>query len=148
MNVRAFDDAGIVRWFRAHHRLELLGRQRERLIPEGAETLPRVGLRPIPLRTLLVAHPQIVSAVLRFVHRVISTFLIKRADLKRTAAHTGALTFIQRFRFRSSLTTRRKLHADLLDRPRSRPTNRTVQPRGKRGLIFLSPPRMSGSYEF
>ena len=52
---------------------------------------------PIPLRTLLAAHPQLVSAVLHVVHRVIGSFLIKQAGLKRTEAHTGAVTLIQRF---------------------------------------------------
>jgi len=35
--------------------------------------------------------------VLQSIHRIISTFLIQQAGLKRNQAHTGALTLIQRF---------------------------------------------------
>jgi len=52
---------------------------------------------PIPLRILFAAHPQLLSGVLRIVHRVIGGFLLKRAGLKRGAADTGAVTLIQRF---------------------------------------------------
>ena len=81
--------------------------------------IPRVPVRqwvlslPIPLRTLLAAHPQLVSAVLQVVHRVIATFLIKQAGLKRTEAHTGAVTLIQRFGSAANLNIH--LHCLVLD---------------------------------
>jgi energy-coupling factor transporter ATP-binding protein EcfA2 len=57
--------------------------------------IPRVPVRqwvlsfPIPLRLLFATHPQLLAPVLQIVHRVIATFLIKQAGLKRTEAHTG-----------------------------------------------------------
>ena len=65
--------------------------------------IPRVPVRqwvlsfPIPLRILLAAHPDLLSPLLRCIHRVIATFLIKQSGLKRSQAHTGAVTLIQRF---------------------------------------------------
>ena len=65
--------------------------------------IPRVEARqwvlsfPIPLRVLFAAHPELLSSVLQIIHRVIATFLIKQAGVKRNEAHTGALTLIQRF---------------------------------------------------
>ncbi len=61
---------------------------------------PRVPVRqwvlsfPIPLRCLFAAHPQLLAPVLQIIHRVISTFLIQQAGLKRTEADTGAVTLI------------------------------------------------------
>jgi hypothetical protein len=52
---------------------------------------------PIPLRILFAAHPEVLTPLLRIVHRVISGFLLKQARLKRRAADTGAVTLIQRF---------------------------------------------------
>jgi Putative transposase len=52
---------------------------------------------PIPLRILFAAHAQLLTPVLRIIHRVIATFLIKQAGLKRDDARTGAVTLIQRF---------------------------------------------------
>ena len=52
---------------------------------------------PIPLRVLFAAHPEFLTPVLQVIHRVISTFLIQQAGLKRTEAVTGAVTLIQRF---------------------------------------------------
>jgi hypothetical protein len=51
---------------------------------------------PIPLRFLFASHPRLLAPVLQIVHRVIATYLIKGAGLKRTEAHTGAVTLIQR----------------------------------------------------
>jgi hypothetical protein len=68
---------------------------------------------PIPLRTLLAAHPQLLSAVLQIVHRVIATFLVKQAGLKRRAADTGAVTLIQRFGSAANLNIH--LHCLVLD---------------------------------
>ena len=65
--------------------------------------VPRVSVRqwalsfPIPLRTLFAAQPQLLAPVLQVIHRVIATFLIKQAGLKRSEADTGAVTLIQRF---------------------------------------------------
>ena len=81
--------------------------------------IPRVPVRqwvlsfPIPLRTLLAAHPQLLSAVLQIVHRVIATFLIKQAGLKRREADTGAVTLIQRFGSAANLNIH--LHCLVLD---------------------------------
>jgi putative transposase len=50
---------------------------------------------PIPLRLLFATHPQLLAPVLQIVHRVIATFLIKQAGLKRTEAHTGAVTLMR-----------------------------------------------------
>jgi hypothetical protein len=68
---------------------------------------------PIPLRTVLAAHPQLLSAVLQIVHRVIATFLVKQAGLKRRAADTGAVTLIQRFGSAANLNIH--LHCLVLD---------------------------------
>src|SRR4051794_20297800 len=65
--------------------------------------IPRVPVRqwvvsfPIPLRILLAAHPELLSALLQIIHRVIATFLIKQSGRKRSQAHSGAVTLIQRF---------------------------------------------------
>jgi hypothetical protein len=65
--------------------------------------IPRVPVRqwvlsfPIALRILFAAHPEVLSPVLQIIHRVIASFLIKQAKLKRSAADTGAVTLIQRF---------------------------------------------------
>ena len=81
--------------------------------------IPRVPVRqwvlsfPIPLRILLAAHPQLLSAVLQIVHRVVATFLIKQAGLKRCEAHTGAVTLIQRFGSAANLNIH--LHCLVLD---------------------------------
>ena len=50
---------------------------------------------PIPLRIVFAAHPELLAAVLRIVHRVIAGFLFKQAGLKRGAADTGSVTLIQ-----------------------------------------------------
>ena len=65
--------------------------------------IPRVPVRqwvlsfPIPLRILFAAHPELLSPLLQIIHRVIATFLIKQSGLKRSPAHSGAVTLIQRF---------------------------------------------------
>ena len=67
------------------------------------EIIPRVPVRqwvlsfPIPLRILIAAHPELLTPVLRIIHRVIASFLLKQAGLKRATADTGAVTLIQRF---------------------------------------------------
>ena len=65
--------------------------------------IPRVPVRqwvlsfPIPLRILFAAYPQLLTPVLQIIHRVIAGFLLKQAGVKGGAAHTGAVTLIQRF---------------------------------------------------
>lgn len=68
------------------------------------EVLPEKPIRqwvlsvPFQLRFLFATQPQVMSKVLAIVHRVISTFLIKRAGLMvKSGAQTGAVTLIQRF---------------------------------------------------
>ncbi len=67
------------------------------------EVIPRVPVRqwvlsfPIPLRILFAARPELLTPVLRIIHRVIAGYLLKRAGLNRTTADTGAVTLIQRF---------------------------------------------------
>jgi hypothetical protein len=51
--------------------------------------IPRVPVRqwvlsfPIPLRILLATHPDLLSALLQIIRRVIATFLIKQSGRKR-----------------------------------------------------------------
>jgi hypothetical protein len=53
---------------------------------------------PYPLRYLFATNPKVMSPVLTIVHRVISTFLIKRARMTvKSGAQSGAVTLIQRF---------------------------------------------------
>ena len=67
------------------------------------EIIPRVPVRqwvlsfPIALRILIAAPPELLTPVLRIIHRVIASFLLKQAGLKRATADTGAVTLIQRF---------------------------------------------------
>ncbi len=81
--------------------------------------IPRVPVRqwvlsfPIPLRFLLASHPDLLSPVLRVIHRVISTFLAKQAGLQRSEAQTGAVTLIQRFGSAANLNIH--LHCLFLD---------------------------------
>jgi len=65
--------------------------------------LPRVPVRqwvlsfPIPLRSLFALYPELLTPVLRIVHRAIHTHLLKQANVKRDEAASGAITLIQRF---------------------------------------------------
>ncbi len=53
---------------------------------------------PYQLRFLLAAQPQVITKVLAIVHRVISTWLIKRTGLTvKSGAQTGAVTLLQHF---------------------------------------------------
>ena len=52
---------------------------------------------PIPLRLLLAAQLKLMTAVLRVVHRVITSQLLGQAGLKPDEADSGAVTLIQRF---------------------------------------------------
>jgi hypothetical protein len=65
--------------------------------------IPKVPVRqwvlsfPIPLRSLLTVHPEMLAPVLQVIHRLIATRLIKQADIKRSEAATGAVTISQRW---------------------------------------------------
>jgi len=68
------------------------------------EVLPKRPIRqwvlnvPYPLRFLFATNAQVMSRVLTIVHRVISTFLIKRAGMTvKSGTQSGAVTPIQRF---------------------------------------------------
>lgn len=68
---------------------------------------------PIPLRILLAAHPELLTPVLRIVHRVITGFLPSQSRLKRSAAEAGSVTLIQRFGSAANLNIH--LHCLVLD---------------------------------
>jgi hypothetical protein len=68
---------------------------------------------PVPLRILFAAQPELLTAVLRIVHRVIARFLLKQAGLSRATADTGAVTLIQRFGSAANLNIH--LHCLVLD---------------------------------
>ncbi len=68
------------------------------------EVLPKRPIRqwvlsvPYPLRYLFATNSQVMSRVLTIVHRVISTFLIKRSGrMVKSGTQSGAVTLIQRF---------------------------------------------------
>jgi ribosomal protein S27E len=68
------------------------------------EVLPKRPIRqwvlsvPFPLRYLFATNPTVMSRVLTIVHRVISTFLIKRSGRTvKSGTQSGAVTLIQRF---------------------------------------------------
>ena len=81
--------------------------------------LPRVPVRqwvlsfPIPLRSLFAVHPELLTPVLKIIHRAINTLLIQQTDIKRTEAASGAITLIQRFGSAANLNIH--LHALVLD---------------------------------
>ena len=52
---------------------------------------------PIQLRLLLAIRPQLMGEVLHITHSAISSYLCKKAGLKKSNAKTGAVTLIQRF---------------------------------------------------
>lgn len=52
---------------------------------------------PIPLRSLFAVHPELLAPVLRIIHRVINTFLIKQTGVPPKEAATGTTMLIQRF---------------------------------------------------
>ena len=83
------------------------------------EVLPHKPIRqwvlsfPYPLRFLLANNPRVMGKVLGIVNRAISTHLIKKAGFKKTQAHTGAVTLIQRFG--SALNLNLHFHALFID---------------------------------
>jgi ribosomal protein S27E len=68
---------------------------------------------PIALRILFAAQAQLLTPLLQVIHRVIARFLIKQAGVKRSEAHTGAVTLIQRFGSAANLNIH--LHCLVLD---------------------------------
>ena len=68
---------------------------------------------PIPLRILFAAHAQLLTPVLQVIHRVTASFLIKQTGVKRSEAHTGAVSLIQRFGSAANLNIH--LHCLVLD---------------------------------
>ena len=64
-------------------------------------------------RILFAARPELLTPVLRIVHRVIAGFLLRQAGLKRASADTGAVTLIQRFGSAANLNIH--LHCLVLD---------------------------------
>ena len=68
---------------------------------------------PIPLRSLFAVHPELLTPVLQVINRVITTFLIKQTDIKRSEAASGAITLIQRFGSAANLNIH--LHGLVLD---------------------------------
>jgi hypothetical protein len=83
------------------------------------DILPRVPVRqwvlsfPIPLRSLFAVYPELLTPVLRILHRAIHTHLIKQTEVEREQAASGAITLIQRFGSAANLNTH--LHALVLD---------------------------------
>ncbi|MCC6212593.1 MAG: transposase zinc-binding domain-containing protein, partial [Burkholderiales bacterium] len=83
------------------------------------QVIPRVPVRqwvlsfPVALRILFAAQPELLTPVLRIVHRVIGRFLLRQAGLKRATADTGAVTLIQRFGSAANLNNH--LHCLVLD---------------------------------
>jgi ribosomal protein S27E len=69
------------------------------------EILPDTPIRqwvlslPYDLRFLLAINPEMLSDVLKMIHRAISSHLIKKAGLSIKTGKTGAVTLIQRFGF-------------------------------------------------
>ena len=68
---------------------------------------------PNPLRFLFATRPAVMGPVLGIVYRAIAMHLIKKAGFSRKAAHTGAVTLIQRFG--SALKLNLHLHKLFLD---------------------------------
>jgi ribosomal protein S27E len=67
------------------------------------EVLPHRPMRqwvlsvPHPLRYLFASQPKIMGKVLGIMYRTLATHLIHKAGYKKSDAHTGAVTLIQRF---------------------------------------------------
>jgi putative transposase len=67
------------------------------------DILPRQPIRqwvlsvPFLLRYLFANQPQVMSKALSIIHRIISTYLIKKSGFIKKTARTGAVMFIQRF---------------------------------------------------
>lgn len=75
------------------------------LLVDEAERRPVLPHRPMrqwvlsvphPLRFLFASQPKIMGKVLGIVYRTLATHLIQKAGYKKSQAHTGAVTLIQR----------------------------------------------------
>ena len=83
------------------------------------EVLPQQPMRqwvlsvPFQLRFLFASQPTIMGKALGIVYRAISTHIVKKAGYRKTRAHTGAVTLIQRFG--SALNLNVHLHMLFLD---------------------------------
>jgi hypothetical protein len=81
--------------------------------------IPRVPVRqwvislPISLRILFAAEAQLLTPLLRIIHRLIARFLMKQTGSNAADAHTGAVTLIQRFGSAANLSIH--LHCLVLD---------------------------------
>ena len=75
----------------ARRRVETAAHRVDRVLPRGPVRQWVLSF-PIPRRLLFASPPQVLAPVLQVVHRVIATFLIQQAGLKRPEAHTGAVT--------------------------------------------------------
>lgn len=83
------------------------------------EMLPKQAMRqwvlsvPFQLRFLFASQPAIMGKALSIVYRAICTHITRKAGYTKTAAHTGAVTLIQRFG--SALNLNVHLHMLFLD---------------------------------
>ena len=83
------------------------------------EVLPHEPMRqwvlsvPFPLRFLFASQPKIMGKALGIVYRTIPTHLTRKAGYKKTIAHTGAVTLIQRLG--SALNLNIQFHMLFLD---------------------------------
>lgn len=81
--------------------------------------IPHVPVRqwvlslPIALRLLLASQPELITAVLQVVQRVLTRHLLERAGLKADEGYGGAVTLIQRFGSAANLNVH--LHCLVLD---------------------------------
>ena len=69
----------------------------EEVLPKDKPLRQWVLSLPFALRFLLARDPRALTCVLGIVYRCIAAHLIGKARLTRRSAHTGAVTFIQRF---------------------------------------------------
>lgn len=90
---------------------------------------------PILLRILFASQPQLLSPILKIIHRAISTFLIKQAGLKVSEGHTGAATLIQRFGSAANLNMH--LHCLCLDGVYRQVEDKTVFESVIKALVYM-----------
>ena len=90
---------------------------------------------PYPLRFLLASNPQAMGRVLGIVVRAISGFVIKKVGCKKTIAHTGSVTLIQRFG--SALNLNLHFHILFIDGAYQQKAN------GKLGFSHVNAPTVS-----
>lgn len=92
----------------------------------GGPRHPHVPVRqwvlslPIPLRLLLAAQPELVTAVLQVVPRVLGRRLLQQAGLAADKGHGSAVTLIQRFASAANLNLHRQLRVPRCKRSANR----------------------------